>query len=276
MSALVDPDSLGAADIYQRAGESQGLLGDPAAGLALIDKAIEIYETHPASLELARALAAASGSSSHWGGSPRPCGGRARRRGQLEPPRPCRVPVDALGPGDAHRRTGRHRPRTRTHPRGADIELAGAAPTGLIINAFAHAFILGWPAHPRTTWPKPGSLASKPLPHGGSRPSTCRSSATTWPIRGVAVARCNARRTSSTPSPQGENRPWTDGPITPNVPSSTCCEAGPMRPSPGSRSSGHAEPAHLEPDGGPRPSHMSEAVVRWAPAGTRPPACNVG
>ena len=109
MHAVADPESLIAADIYQRAGESKGLLGNPEAALALLGKAIAIYETQPASIEFAPRAAPTRAVRVRIGTAPRGNrDSRARRRGQLEPQRPGRVPVDALGPGDAQRGTGRH------------------------------------------------------------------------------------------------------------------------------------------------------------------------
>ena len=57
MSALTDPSSVEAAETYQRAADCQGLLGDPEGALALLERAVRIFETSPACEGHARALA---------------------------------------------------------------------------------------------------------------------------------------------------------------------------------------------------------------------------
>ena len=143
MSALADPDSLGAADIYQRAGESQGMLGDPAAGLALIDKAIEIYETHPASVELARALRRRELLEQSLGRLPEATATAERGvevSASLDDLAEYQWMLSVLAVHNAEQGDidlGLARIREA-----ADIDLAGAAPTGLITNAIGHTFIL--------------------------------------------------------------------------------------------------------------------------------------
>lgn len=143
MSSLADPDSLGAADIYQRAGESQGMLGDPAAGLALIDKAIEIYETHPASLELARALRRRELLEQALGRLPEATATAARAvevNASINDPVEYQWMLAVLAlhtaqQGDIDLALERIR-------EAAAIDLAGAAPIGLITIAIGHTYIL--------------------------------------------------------------------------------------------------------------------------------------
>ena len=149
MRALVDPDSLVAADIYQRAGESQGLLGKPEAALALIDKAIEIYETHPASVELARALRRRELFEYALGRLPEATAAAERAvevSSSLHDLVEYQWMLSVLAMHNAEQ-GDTDLALERIHE-ATDINLAGAAPMGLITSALAHNFILGMAGAP--------------------------------------------------------------------------------------------------------------------------------
>ena len=224
LASLTESQGSAAAAVYQRAGVIRGKLGDPAAGLALVDRALDIFdaERHPA--ERARALlnreyllsgldrldeaAAACLLASELVADQYPVTARAALVGQA---------VHAA-------ESGRFEEALEHIRAAAGVNTPEADPGGDLYVALTHTHLLltaGRGADDVVTAGQPGLKAAQA---GGSTTSVRRCCRETCPKRCDRPAGCRRRHGSSTRSPRSCQRRTTGRP-TASVACSTCSAA---------------------------------------------------